>query len=360
MLIFIAVIYGLILALEVLLVLFFQFFFKSPKLPKDDLEQVSVLICARDEEGNLARCLDSLLDSDYDLTQVEILVGDDNSTDQTWSIIQSYEQHESIRGVKIQHEKNGLIAKGNVLAQLVDQAQYEKVLIIDADMEVSYAWLTKMANLLKRYDLISGFTLVDGKGKYGVLQYFDWLVVLHSMKAMADMWQPISILGNNMGFSKKAYEQVGGFRGLGPTDVEDLGLLRRFQKVKLSTFQYVGKEGFAMTQPQISFDELSDQRVRWMNGVFTHHWLLGIPAFFARLWFPLAVVILFFSLELGMCILVYGTVLSIIKYIQMSRYTPEFKKFTPFISAKISLLDTFAFSYRILVGKVSWKGRKFK
>jgi cellulose synthase/poly-beta-1,6-N-acetylglucosamine synthase-like glycosyltransferase len=280
MLIVIALIYGLILTFEVFLVLSFQFHFKLPKVPADVHEQVSVLVCARDEEGNLARCLDSLLASDYDLSQVEILVGDDNSTDQTWSIIQSYEQHEAIRGIKIQHEQDGLIAKGNVLAQLVDEAQFDKILIIDADMEVSPSWLGTMTSLLSQNDLISGFTMVEDKGKYGLEQYFDWLLVLHSMKAMADAFGAISILGNNMGFRREAYDQVGGFKAQGATDVEDLALMRMFQKAGFGTFQYIGKAGFALTQPQLTFDELSDQRVRWMNGVFTHHWLLVLPAFF--------------------------------------------------------------------------------
>jgi cellulose synthase/poly-beta-1,6-N-acetylglucosamine synthase-like glycosyltransferase len=47
---------------------------------------VSVLVPARNEEANIAACLDALLAQDYE--NYEILVIDDNSEDATWSIIQ--------------------------------------------------------------------------------------------------------------------------------------------------------------------------------------------------------------------------------------------------------------------------------
>ncbi len=251
------IIYGIIIGFELLLILTFQFRFKKTDSGSLANTNLSVLIAARDEEHNLERCLDSLLNSDYDLSQVEFLIGDDNSTDATWGVIMRYAgKYACIKGVKIEDQKDGLIAKGNVLAQLVDEAQYDKLLIIDADMAVSEGWLTQMSGLLDHHDLISGYTTIAAKANKGAIQYFDWSVVLHSMKAMADLFKPISILGNNMGLNRQAYNDVGGWRGLGPTDVEDLGLLRRFQKEGKNTFQYVGNVGRAETLPQLTFREM--------------------------------------------------------------------------------------------------------
>lgn len=351
--------YGLITLFEVYLIFCFAARFKSSDESKG-IQGLSILVCARNEEDNLERCLNSLLQSDDAIKDVEILIGDDNSTDDTWEVIQVYEHnHPEIKGVKIVHEKDDLIAKGNVLAQLVDLASYEHILIIDADMKVSPKWRSTMSSLLEGYDMISGLTMIDKDFHHPTLQFFDWATVLHSMKAMADVRQPISILGNNMGFRKSAYEQVGGFRGLGPTDVEDLGLLKRFQKFGLRTFQYVGIEGKAYTKAQKGWTAMLDQRCRWMNGVFTHHWVLSIPAFLSRLWLLVFIVSSLINFNLSLYILGYGILLPQIKYLQFTRKTKNFFKFQLSAPIIISLLDTFALIRIILFGKVSWKGRKF-
>ena len=350
----ILIIYGVIALVELLLIFSFQFRFKDAGNSVSKKSKLSILVAARNEVGNLQRCLEALLVSDYDLKQVEILIGDDNSADNTSQLIKAYqEKHHSIVGIKIQEEKDGLIAKGNVLAQLVERASYDKLLIIDADMAVSKNWMSKMSDLLDEYDLVSGYTTVASLGTMDkeAVQYYDWAVVLHTMKSMGDLIQPISILGNNMAFNRVAYEEVGGFRGLGPTDVEDLGLLRQFQKFGKSSFQYIGEEGSAKTLPQLTFKEMLIQRCRWMNGVFTHHWLLGIPALFARLWFPVCMISMVFLSDLYLFILAYGIILSFIKFIQMLIKGGGAKIYHPLSPVIISLLDTFALLRLIFVGK---------
>lgn len=354
------VIYALIVLVELLLIFSFQFSMKRMTVQKGVDGPISILVCARNEEDNLRRCLNSLIRSNYELSVVEILVGDDHSTDGTAEIIAEFEQaHDFIHGIRIEDMKDGLIAKGNVLAQLVDQAQHEKTLIIDADMKVSSSWMSTMSQLLDQYDMVSGFTMIDKDFYRPQIQFFDWATVLHSMKAMADLWQPISILGNNMGFTKKAYDRVGGFKALGPTDVEDLGLLRRFQKHGLTTFQYLGEEGKAYTKAQADWKAMLEQRCRWMNGVFTHHWLLGIPAFFARLWVLVFAICYAFGLWFSPYILIYGLLFPMIKYLQVTARAGNRYKLLLSTPAIISLLDTFALIRMLLFGKVKWKGRKF-
>ena len=354
------ILYVVILLVELVLILSFQFRFKKNPVDQIVSTPVSVLVCARNEEENLRRCLNSLIRSNYDLSQVEILVGDDHSTDRTPEIIAQFmHEYPSIRSIKIDDRKEGLIAKGNVLAQLVAHAQYEKILIIDADMKVADSWLMTMSQLLEQHDMVSGFTMIDKDYHRPQMQFFDWATVLHSMKAMADLWQPISILGNNMGFTKRAYDQVGGFKALGPTDVEDLGLLRVFQKAGLTSFQYLGKEGKAYTKAQQGWRAMLEQRCRWMNGVFTHYWLLAIPAFFARLWMPVFLLCFAFGFWFSPYILIYGLLFPTIKYLQVTARANHKYKLLFSSPAIISVLDTFALIRTLVFGKVSWKGRKF-
>ena len=353
-------IYSILLTVELILILLFKLNFLDYSRPSGNLPKVTVLVCARNEEANLSRCLNSILKLNYPKELMQVLVGDDGSTDGTWGIIDAYQKEYSyIKGVKVAHEKEGLIAKANVLNQLIDLSDDDYQVIIDADMEVQADWLRTMVGALQENHMISGYTQIATVGSFSHVQFFDWQIVLHSMKAMADAFRPISILGNNMGFRKSAYNQVGGFRALGPTDVEDLGLLQRFQKAGLKTSQLIDPNGFAETQPQLTFSEMITQRCRWMNGVFTHHWLLAIPAFFSRLWVLPMLVFLLLNLEVSALILLYAYFTTCVKYMQMSRLTSRKFKLFLYEPLFISLLDTFALLRIIFRGKVSWKGRKF-
>ena len=361
MILFLIIIYTILFAAETLLNLSFWFRFKHVKLlGKDDLPNVTVLVCARDEENNLRDCLQSLTATDYPINKIEVLIGDDNSEDGTPSIIKEFEtKFKFMTGYNIQHEKDGLIAKANVLSQLIDQSSFQYQVIIDADMVVTPEWLRFMVSaLVQGNDMVSGYTQVQRSSWLANLQFMDWQTVLHSMKSMADLIRPISILGNNMAFNKEAYDKVGGFRGLGPTDVEDLGLLQRFQKSGLKTIQLVDSFGYALTKPQLSFNELITQRCRWMNGVFTHHFVLGLPALFARLWIVFFAIALFLSAEVALFILSYGLVVNWLKSALMGVRTKSSRLIFIIEPIVISLLDTLALLRLIFVGKVTWKGRK--
>ncbi len=355
------IIYVLLFLMELSLIVAHLLTFKKPVLsPYDEQPKVSILVCARNEETNLKDCLDSLLHINYPLEKVEILVGDDNSEDDTAAIVAAYAQvHEVIKPVHIEEEKDDLIAKGNVLSQLIDASSHEYQVIIDADMIVTKDWLWHMVSaLLQGKDMVSGYTQVKQSNWIASLQFMDWQSVLFVMKVMADLIRPISILGNNMAFKKSAYDKVGGFRGLGPTDVEDLGLLQRFQQRGLKTIQLLASGGHAYTKPQLTFDELLTQRCRWMNGVFTHHFILGIPALFARLWVVFAVISVWINHDLALFIASYGLLTNWTKSRLMTLRTKSTKSIFLIAPIIISLLDTFALLRIMIFGKVSWKGRK--
>src|SRR3990167_6631377 len=67
------------------------FFRKNSFAPTQNTgPKVSVMVPARNEENNIAACLDSLLKQHYQ--NYEIIVLDDNSTDRTWRILLDYQK----------------------------------------------------------------------------------------------------------------------------------------------------------------------------------------------------------------------------------------------------------------------------
>ena len=77
---------------------------------------VSILIAARNEEHTILGCLAALEKLDYPPGKVEVLVGDDSSTDRTWDLLSSYTSPGfSFRCVRITENLGLARGKGNVI-----------------------------------------------------------------------------------------------------------------------------------------------------------------------------------------------------------------------------------------------------
>src|SRR5215472_8860141 len=64
----------------------------SDSLQKEQLPFATVIVPCRNEERNIARCLDSILANDYPKDRLEILVLDGMSEDKTREIVGGYEK----------------------------------------------------------------------------------------------------------------------------------------------------------------------------------------------------------------------------------------------------------------------------
>lgn len=102
----------------------------------DRINQVSVLIPARNEEINIAACLDSVLKQGNVVS--EILVYDDHSTDRTAKIILEYSERDpTIRLIQALSLPEGWCGKNYACAQLAKEASAKWLLFIDADARLS-------------------------------------------------------------------------------------------------------------------------------------------------------------------------------------------------------------------------------
>ena len=97
-----------------------------------DAASVSVLIPARDEESNIARCLDSALAQGPSV--LEVLVYDDHSRDRTPEIVAAYARGDRrVRLVEPEALPDGWCGKTFACARLAEEARGRWLLFIDAD-----------------------------------------------------------------------------------------------------------------------------------------------------------------------------------------------------------------------------------
>jgi glycosyltransferase involved in cell wall biosynthesis len=104
---------------------------------------VSVLIPARNEEANLAACLESVLRQD--VTVREALVYDDHSTDATPLILADYAARDSrVRTVASRPLPYGWCGKNFACARLAEEARGKWLLFLDADARLADGAVARM------------------------------------------------------------------------------------------------------------------------------------------------------------------------------------------------------------------------
>ncbi len=229
---------------------------------------VSVIIAARNEESNLYDCLESVTNQTYPLSLYEIIVIDDGSTDGTETIYNDFiKRYSNIKSIRV---KNDTIIRGkaNALAQGIEAAKGEIILITDADCTVPRTWVEQTA---KRYDpgvgLIGGFTLQKSATPFEGMQSLDWTFILGMAAATAGLGHPLGSIGNNLSFRRSAYDQVGGYRKLKFSVTEDYTVVQAIVGSHKWKYLYpIDLKHLVESKACPDFQSLIHQKHRWGKG----------------------------------------------------------------------------------------------
>lgn len=214
--------------------LFFRYFrtLKAESAPDNELPFVSVIVPARNEEGKIGRCLESLAKQNY--PRYEVIVIDDRSDDRTAEIIRSIAaRYPCIKYVQGKDAPPpGWVGKCNALVQAVKHASGEWYLFTDADTchtpeSLRYALSYSLKN---KAELIS-FMPVQELGSF-------WervvMPVLLGSFLCGDPLNTINEHTNERAYAygqyilvqRRIYEEVGGHYSVYDQILEDISLAR--------------------------------------------------------------------------------------------------------------------------------------
>ena len=232
--------------------------------------RVSLLIAARNEEAALPRCLASVRALAYPPHLLQVLVGDDASTDGTRAVAEASMQgfEGDFQVIAIDENLGQARGKANVLAHLARLATTDYLLLTDADIALPPTWVAGLlAHTAPGVGTVTGLTVVAGRGGLARLQGLDWLLALALIQVGTEAGQPLTAMGNNMLVTRAAYQATGGYEALPFSVTEDFAL---FEAVNARGFGY--RQLFepavrAVSLPAGSWAALVRQRRRWLRGV---------------------------------------------------------------------------------------------
>lgn len=163
--------------------------------------KLSIVIPAYNEEKLIGKCIESILNQSIDRKEYEVLLIDNNSTDNTSEIV-------SKMGVKpISYtEKKGAIWAKQFGAK---RAKGEIIVVSDADAIFEKNWLENILKVFenKKLMLVGGTVLPTGNSKIvmGIFKLSEYFSLVFQKIGVPFIW------GTNMAVRKSAFEKVGGF-----------------------------------------------------------------------------------------------------------------------------------------------------
>jgi cellulose synthase/poly-beta-1,6-N-acetylglucosamine synthase-like glycosyltransferase len=243
---------------------------KYPKLNYEDLPSATVIVAARNEENNISSCMHSLDNLNYPDGKLEIIIIDDFSGDSTGKIIEEYIKDKPKFKKIIPDENSPLKGKIKALSSAINIASGEIVMLTDADCEVSPSWAVTLASFYNNnVGIVNGFTVINNGNIFSVIQGIDLIFLLSVASGSINLKYPVSCIGNNMSFRKKAFYEAGGYENLPFSVTEDFLLLQAIAGLKKYDILYpLLQDSVVFSKPCINLKELINQKKRWGRGGF--------------------------------------------------------------------------------------------
>ena len=291
-------------ALITLIQVFYHFYFFNrvayfkPK-SKDHSQQhpVSVIVCARDEDENLARNLPGVLVQDYS-TSHEVVVVNDNSTDDTKYVLQELKKtFKTLHVVELSQEAKHINGKKYPLSIGIKEAKHEVVLLTDADcVPASEHWIRLMQDGYQE-----NTEIVLGYGSYhkttGLLNKLIRFETFHAgiqylSYALAGI--PYMGVGRNISYKKGLFFRLKGFSSINHIPGGDDDLFVNKAANRHNTEIVIDKDAITLSAPKRTWKEWRNQKLRHYTTAkyykTKHKFLLGLYSLTQFLFYPLLIV----------------------------------------------------------------------
>jgi glycosyltransferase involved in cell wall biosynthesis len=333
-------------------------FYKPKQKNQSQQHPVSVVICARDEDENLARNLPGVLVQSYPSTS-EVVVINDNSLDDSKYILQELKKtFRSLNVVELTQEAKLISGKKYPLSIGIREAKHEVLLLTDADcVPSSEHWIQKMQD---GYD--SNTEIVLGYGAYhkktGLLNKLIRFETFHTALqylsyALAGM--PYMGVGRNLSYKKGLFFRHKGFSSINHIPSGDDDLFINKTATKDNTAVVIDPDAITRSIPKTTWTGWLRQKTRHYTTAKyykpKHKFLLGLYFITQFIFYPLFVAaIIFYNWK--MALIVFGIRLLLQAFVL---YKSMKKMGEQDLWPWFLFLDMWMFFYYIIFAPALWK-----
>lgn len=216
-------------SISLLLVIINSFTIKVIRNLRVDIpDKISVLIPLRNEQKNAKDCISGVINQ-KGLRNLEIIALDDESSDNTLSILQSFSNIKVITGQPLPKD---WIGKLWACHQLVQQSSGEYLVFIDADVRLSQNAIASSISAMKGWDFISPYPkqIVIGfiQRIFQPLLQWSWLASVPLFISQKFSIKSMAVAnGQFLIIKRSAYLASGGHQAIKGEVLDDLMLARK-------------------------------------------------------------------------------------------------------------------------------------
>lgn len=325
---------------------------------------VSVIICAKNEYHNLVRFLPKVLEQDY--PEFEVIVVNDASDDDTFYLLKEFsDKYNRLKVVTITENLNFFQGKKFPLSLGIKSAQYEHLLLTDADcVPASSGWISSM---------LSAFTdkteIVLGYGAYNheptllnKIIRFDTVQVAMQYMGFALAGMPYMGVGRNLAYKRSLFYDSGGFVKHYKLISGDDDLFINQVTYNNNTRVQPDELAFTYSKPKQTFGSWYRQKKRHLTTGgfyrFNHKLALGFLSFTQLLFFALLVIMAAFKVELILLGAIFairmGTQLFIVKKCMRRLKETNFLLLVPFFEIFLMFMNLWLGFRGFFAKKTQW------
>jgi glycosyltransferase involved in cell wall biosynthesis len=295
--------FGLVACIQIF---YYGFFFsrvafhRPPTREQYRQHPVSVVICARDEDENLARNLPGVLVQQYPSTK-EVIVINDNSTDDSKYILQELKKtFKHLQVVELQQEAKLITGKKYPLSIGIREAKHEILLLTDADcIPASEHWMQKMQDAYTEdTEIVLGYGAYHKtRGLLNKLIRFETFHTALQYLSYALAGIPYMGVGRNLSYRKDLFLRNKGFSSINHIPSGDDDLFINKVATGKNTAVVIDAEAITRSVPKTTWGGWLRQKSRHYTTAKyykpLHSFLLGLYFFSQFSFYPLLVAAFF-------------------------------------------------------------------
>ena len=242
---------------------------KESIVKHQDTPTVSIVVAARNEEENIGNLLVDLSQQTYPHEKVQVVIADDRSTDNTWSIISEYKnKYSNFSGVKIADLSKTMTSKKHALTKAIEKSSGEIIISTDADCRVPKTWVKCIVETFdEETGLVVGYSKIDTESEslFNHYQSIDFLALMSANAGTLGWGNAWTGSGQNIAYRRSAFDTINGFNpAADKISGDDFYLVQAISKIA-KTIYNINPEGFVKTKSSNGICNFISQRIRWAS-----------------------------------------------------------------------------------------------
>lgn len=262
----------------------------NPK-PTENTIAFSIVIPFRNEAANLPSLGESLLKLDYPEAFFEILLVDDDSSDDSVAIIRQCLADSELNWRIIKNKRRSKAPKKDAITEAVRQSEHNWIITTDADCILPQSWLSTFSEFINMHEshLVAGPVVLNSSWESGFQSMEN--LSLQGVTIGGFGWgQPLLCNGANLAFRKDSFISIGGYKDNEEiASGDDVFLLRSMKRAHPEKVHFLKSQNAVVTTAAVSgIAQIISQRIRWARKTarIGNSWLslIGLIVFVTNLW----------------------------------------------------------------------------